>query len=59
MSALVKNDSCELTKVGDVYVLTMNAGENRFNPTFMSHLHEALDYVEKYVYVIKWSICWW
>jgi hypothetical protein len=47
-TSLLKNDSCELTKAGEVFFLTMTAGENRFNPTFIGHLNDALDVVEKY-----------
>eukprot|EP01111_Echinosteliopsis_oligospora_P012761 TRINITY_DN4410_c0_g1_i3.p1 TRINITY_DN4410_c0_g1~~TRINITY_DN4410_c0_g1_i3.p1 ORF type:complete len:249 (+),score=71.57 TRINITY_DN4410_c0_g1_i3:25-771(+) len=29
-----------------IYILFMNAVENKFNPTFMSNFHKALDYLE-------------
>jgi Delta3-Delta2-enoyl-CoA isomerase len=37
----------DLKKQGDVFVLTMQSGENRFNRTFVNALNEALDTVEK------------
>jgi len=36
----------ELTRDGDVFVLTMNAGENRWNTTFVRDIAKALDEVE-------------
>jgi len=30
-----------------IFTLTLNAGENRFNPGFIKHLNDALDVVEK------------
>ena len=36
----------ELEKRGDVHVLRMEAGENRFNPEFLKQLGAALDRVE-------------
>jgi len=36
----------ELERDGDVFVLRMRVGENRFNPDFLSALDEALDVVE-------------
>lgn len=36
----------ELEREGDVFVLTMDEGENRFNSTSMARLHERLDQVE-------------
>jgi enoyl-CoA hydratase/carnithine racemase len=36
----------DLDRVGDVFTLTMNAGENRWNTTFVRALSEALDEVE-------------
>jgi enoyl-CoA hydratase/carnithine racemase len=36
----------ELTRSGNVYVLTMNAGENRFNASSVAALNRALDEVE-------------
>ena len=45
--------SVELTRMGDVWLLTMKGSEtkpgifeNRFNPTFVAQLNEALDTVE-------------
>lgn len=35
-----------LDRSGDVFVLTMQDGENRFNPASMGRIHEALDEVE-------------
>jgi enoyl-CoA hydratase/carnithine racemase len=37
----------ELTREGTVFVLTMNAGENRFNRGFVDALNAALDEVEQ------------
>jgi enoyl-CoA hydratase/carnithine racemase len=37
----------DLTREGPVFVLTMNAGENRFNRGFVDALNGALDEVEK------------
>jgi enoyl-CoA hydratase/carnithine racemase len=37
----------DLTREGPVFVLTMNAGENRFNRGFVDELNGALDEVEK------------
>ena len=37
----------DLKKEGDVFILTMNSGENRFNRTFIEAMNEALDSVEK------------
>ena len=36
----------ELTRSGDVRVLTMDEGENRFNPTTVAALHAAIDEIE-------------
>ena len=36
----------DLRRDGDVFVLTMRAGENRFNRTFVNAFNEALDAVE-------------
>jgi len=36
----------DLTRDGDVFVLTMRAGENRFNRPFVDAFHAALDTVE-------------
>ncbi|KAJ3373886.1 hypothetical protein GGF31_008771 [Allomyces arbusculus] len=37
----------KLTKTGDVFTLTMSAApDNRFNPTFVSSINDALDVVE-------------
>jgi enoyl-CoA hydratase/carnithine racemase len=40
-------DSIELTREGAVFVLTMQAGENRFNRGFVDALNGALDEVER------------
>ena len=37
----------DLKKEGDVFILTMQSGENRFNPTFIDAMNQALDTVEK------------
>lgn len=37
----------DVTREGAVFVLTMNAGENRFNRGFLDALNEALDEVER------------
>lgn len=37
----------ELRREGDVFVLTMNAGENRFNRPFLNEISAALDEVER------------
>ena len=37
--------SFELTKDGDVYVLTMDAGENRFNKSSLARINQLLDEV--------------
>ena len=37
----------DLTREGDVFVLRMDAGENRFHPQFVSAWNDALDEVEK------------
>ncbi len=37
----------DLKKEGDVFILTMKAGENRFNRTFIDDMNRALDEVEK------------
>jgi enoyl-CoA hydratase/carnithine racemase len=39
-------DVIDLTRSGDVRVLTMDEGENRFNPTTVAALHAAIDEVE-------------
>lgn len=39
--------SIEITREGAVYVLTMNAGENRFNRGFLDAMNRALDDVER------------
>jgi enoyl-CoA hydratase/carnithine racemase len=36
----------ELTRTGDVRILTMDEGENRFNPTTVAALHSAIDEIE-------------
>jgi len=35
-----------LRKTGEVFVITMEAGENRFNPAFITAVNQALDQVE-------------
>ena len=35
-----------LDRIGDVFTLTMNAGENRWNTTFVNALDDALHEVE-------------
>ena len=37
----------DLSRQGSVYVLTMNAGENRFNKNSVAAINAALDEVEK------------
>ncbi|MCU0314923.1 MAG: enoyl-CoA hydratase/isomerase family protein [Solirubrobacteraceae bacterium] len=37
----------EITRTGDVHVLTMAAGENRFNPAMLDAIDGALDEVER------------
>ncbi len=37
----------ELKKEGDVFILAMTKGDNRFNPPFIEGLNRALDIVEK------------
>ena len=37
----------DLKRQGDVFILSMQSGENRFNRTFIDALNEALDTVEK------------
>ena len=37
----------DLRREGDVFVLTMNAGENRFNRPFLNEISAALDEVER------------
>lgn len=36
-----------LRREGDVFILTMKGGENRFNPPFIEAMHQALDVVEQ------------
>lgn len=36
----------ELERDGDVFILTMDEGDNRYNPTSLTRLHELLDEVE-------------
>ncbi|MFN2425062.1 MAG: enoyl-CoA hydratase-related protein [Candidatus Binatia bacterium] len=36
----------DLTRDGDIFVLRMKSGENRFNPDFLAAMHGALDEVE-------------
>jgi enoyl-CoA hydratase/carnithine racemase len=37
----------ELKREGEVFILTMRGGENRFNPSFIGEMTEALDQVER------------
>jgi len=37
----------DLKKEGDIFILTMQSGENRFNRTFIEAMNQALDAVEK------------
>jgi len=37
----------DLKKEGDVFLLTMQSGENRFNRTFIDAMNQALDVIEK------------
>jgi enoyl-CoA hydratase/carnithine racemase len=37
----------DLKKEGDVFILTMQSGENRFNRTFIDAMNQALDTVGK------------
>jgi len=37
----------DLKKEGDIFILTMRSGENRFNRTFIDAMNQALDTVEK------------
>ena len=45
------NNSTKLSRIGNVMILKMLNGENKFNPNFMNDLNSALDYVEKYALV--------
>jgi len=40
-------DIMDLRREGDVFILTMRSGENRFNQPFVDAMNEALDAVEK------------
>jgi enoyl-CoA hydratase/carnithine racemase len=37
----------DLKREGEVFILTMNSGENRFNPSFVEAMHQALDLIEQ------------
>jgi enoyl-CoA hydratase/carnithine racemase len=37
----------DLKREGDVFILTMQSGENRFNPSFIGEMNQALDQVER------------
>ena len=37
----------ELEKKGNVFILTLKSNENRFNPNFISQIHDQLNVVEK------------
>ena len=39
--------SVNLRKMEEVFVITMEAGENRFNPGFISAMNQALDQIER------------
>ena len=41
-----------LKQEGDVYIVTMNGGENRFNDNSIRDLLAVFDIVEKYVYIV-------
>jgi Delta3-Delta2-enoyl-CoA isomerase len=37
----------DLKREGDVFILTMQSGENRFNPSFIGEMNQVLDRVER------------
>jgi len=37
----------DLKREGEVFILTMQGGENRFNPSFIGEMNQALDQVER------------
>ena len=37
----------DLKREGDIFILTMQAGENRFNPSFIGGMNQVLDQVER------------
>ena len=37
----------DLKREGDIFILTMQAGENRFNPSFIGSMNQVLDQVER------------
>ena len=37
----------DLKRERDVFILTMQGGENRFNPSFIGDMNRALDQVER------------
>ena len=39
-------ENIRLGRDGEVFILTMQAGENRFNPAFITAMNQALDQVE-------------
>jgi enoyl-CoA hydratase/carnithine racemase len=41
------NKSTKIARIRNIFILTMLNGENKFNPSFMTDLNSALDYVEK------------
>jgi enoyl-CoA hydratase/carnithine racemase len=43
----MENSSFKIIQRGDVYVMTMLKGENRFNQEFLDHLNEALAFLEQ------------
>ncbi|XP_049848221.1 uncharacterized protein LOC126313310, partial [Schistocerca gregaria] len=42
----MKNQSLEVVKIDSIFLLTLQAGENRFTDAFIDHIHEALDFVQ-------------
>lgn len=44
----MENASLKIVKRGEVYLMTLVAGENRFNHTMLDHLDQAFDFLEKY-----------
>lgn len=57
----MENAGVKIVKRGEVYLMTMLTGENRFNHTFLDHLEEAFAFLEKYVlsapFVSIWILC--
>lgn len=48
----MENGSIKIVQRGDVYVMTMLKGENRFTNEFLDHLNEGFDFLEKYAILI-------